>query len=58
MNLVSVLGTADVSMLLQEHKDKTLHGVYYKHLEGHGLSKERTCSSLGLRGKESDRERE
>nr|CAH7735776.1 unnamed protein product [Callosobruchus chinensis] len=43
---------AQVEFLLKLHKDKPMHGIFYKHLEEHGLSQQLTFSflrSIGLK---------
>lgn len=37
--------TAEVSMLVQRHMDKPLNGIFFSHLEHHGLSKKLTSKS-------------
>ncbi|XP_039289959.1 uncharacterized protein LOC120352632 [Nilaparvata lugens] len=38
--------TAESRLLLQQHKDKSLHGVFYRHVEEQGLSKPLTFAFL------------
>ncbi|XP_039297358.1 uncharacterized protein LOC120354371 [Nilaparvata lugens] len=38
--------TAEFRFLLQQHKDKSLHGVFYRHVEEQGLSKPLTFAFL------------
>ena len=48
--------TAEVEFLLRLHKDKPMHGVFYKHLEEHGLSEQLTFSFLRSSGLKSETE--
>nr|CAH7766629.1 unnamed protein product [Callosobruchus chinensis] len=47
---------AEVEFLLKLHKDKPMHGIFYKHLEEHGLSQQLTFSFLGSSGLKSETE--
>nr|CAH7766887.1 unnamed protein product [Callosobruchus chinensis] len=45
---------AEVEFLLKLHKDKPMHGIFYKHLEEHGLSRQLTFSFLRSSGLKSE----
>nr|CAH7753439.1 unnamed protein product [Callosobruchus chinensis] len=47
---------AEVEFLLNLHKDKPMHGIFYKHLEEHGLSQQLTFSFLRSSGLKSETE--
>nr|CAI5831945.1 unnamed protein product [Callosobruchus analis] len=47
---------AEVEFLLKLHKDKPMHGIFYKHLEEHGLSEQLTFSFLRSSGLKSETE--
>nr|CAH7718854.1 unnamed protein product [Callosobruchus chinensis] len=47
---------AEVEFLLKLHKDKPMHGIFYKHLEEHGLSQQLTFSFLRSSGLKSETE--
>nr|CAH7715135.1 unnamed protein product [Callosobruchus chinensis] len=47
---------AEVELLLKLHKDKPMHGIFYKHLEEHGLSQQLTFSFLRSSGLKSETE--
>nr|CAH7740828.1 unnamed protein product [Callosobruchus chinensis] len=47
---------AEVEFLLILHKDKPMHGIFYKHLEEHGLSQQLTFSFLRSSGLKSETE--
>nr|CAH7756641.1 unnamed protein product [Callosobruchus chinensis] len=47
---------AEVEFLLRLHKDKPMHGIFYKHLEEHGLSQQLTFSFLRSSGLKSETE--
>nr|CAH7726246.1 unnamed protein product [Callosobruchus chinensis] len=44
---------AEVEFLLKLHKDKPMHGIFYKHLEEYGLSQQLTFSFLRSSGLKS-----
>nr|CAI5837629.1 unnamed protein product [Callosobruchus analis] len=48
--------SAEVEFLLKLHKDKPMHGIFYKHQEEHGLSEQLTFSFLRSSGLESETE--
>nr|CAI5858087.1 unnamed protein product [Callosobruchus analis] len=47
---------AEVEFLLKLHKDKPMHGIFYKHLEEHGTSEQLTFSFLRSSGLKSETE--
>nr|CAH7713713.1 unnamed protein product [Callosobruchus chinensis] len=47
---------AEVEFVLTLHKNKPMHGIFYKHLEEHGLSQQLTFSFLGSSGLKSETE--
>nr|CAH7720376.1 unnamed protein product [Callosobruchus chinensis] len=47
---------AEVESLLKLHKDKPMHGIFYKHQEEHGLSQQLTFSFLRSSGLKSETE--
>nr|CAH7756697.1 unnamed protein product [Callosobruchus chinensis] len=47
---------AEVEFLLKLHKDKQMHGIFYKHLEEHGLSQQLTFSFPRSSGLKSETE--
>ena len=54
--LKAVVKCAEQQVLLQQHEGKALHGVFYKHIEEQGLSRELTFSFLKSAGLKSETE--
>lgn len=55
-HLKSHVKTAETNMLLRRHTDKPMHGLFYRHLEEHGLSEKLSFSFLGSGGLRSETE--
>nr|CAH7714528.1 unnamed protein product [Callosobruchus chinensis] len=51
-----IKAATEVEFLFKLHKDKPMHGIFYKHLEEHGLSQQLTFSFLRSSGLKSETE--
>nr|CAH7738932.1 unnamed protein product [Callosobruchus chinensis] len=53
-HLKARIKATEVKFLLKLHKGKPMHGIFYKHLEEHGLSQQLTFSFLRSSGLKSE----